>query len=299
VARNEVKKTLREAEKRYVQNEIYKNKEPNAMWKVIRRCVPRKEVSQPVYTRDMKELAGEFNIFYTSVGVKAAEESKKIAIANNLPSVQPNNLVLNNNTDEFSFRPVSSYEIRKIVNSFPSYKAPGVDNVSVSVIKDALPIILPTLTEIVNRSLLTAVFPLAWKKSVAIPILKEWDYEIPNNNLPVSLLTVASKICERAALNQLMEYMSQKGCLTEHQSGNKKMHSTETLNILVSDMILDAMDRKELTAVVLLDLSNAFDSIEHSLLFKKLYSMGVSRTVAKPAVMQVMQCMTKNFPKNV
>jgi hypothetical protein len=53
---------------RYVQNEIYTNKEPNAMREVIRRCVPRKEVSQPVYTRDMKELVDEFNIFYTSVG---------------------------------------------------------------------------------------------------------------------------------------------------------------------------------------------------------------------------------------
>ena len=73
-----VKKTLREAEKRYVQNEIYKNKEPNAMWKVITRCVPSKQVSQPVYTRDMKELADAFTIFYTSVGAKAAEESKKI-----------------------------------------------------------------------------------------------------------------------------------------------------------------------------------------------------------------------------
>ncbi len=70
--------------------------------------------------------------------------------------------------------------------------------------------------------------------------------------------------------------MSQKGCLTEHQSGNKKLHSTKTLNILVSDIIHDAMDRKELTAVVLLDLSKAFDSIEHSLLFKKLHSRGVS-----------------------
>ena len=91
------------------------------------------------------------------------------------------------------------------------------------------------------------------------------------------MLPVASKICERVVLNQLMEYMYQKGCLTEHQSGTKKLHSTETLNILVSDMILDAMDRKELTAVVLLDLSKAFDSIEHSLLFKKLHSLGVSR----------------------
>ena len=171
VARNEVKKTLRGPEKRYVQNEIYKNKEPNAMWKVIRRCVPRKEVSQPVYTRDMKELADEFNIFYTSVGVKVAEESKKIAIANNLTLVQPNEFVFDNNTDEFCFYPVSSYEIRKIVNSFPSNKAPGMDKVSVAIIKDALPIILPTLTEIVNRSLLTVVFPLAWKKSEVIPIL--------------------------------------------------------------------------------------------------------------------------------
>ena len=220
--------------------------------------VPRKEVSQPVYTRDMKELADEFNIFYTSVGVKVAEESKKIAIANNLTLVQPNEFVFDNNTDEFCFYPVSSYEI---VNSFPSNKAPGMDKVSVAVIKDALPIILPTLTEIVNRFLLTVVFPLAWKKSEVIPILKEGDYEIPNDNRLVSLLPVASKICERIVLNQLMEYMYQKGCLTEHQSGNKNLHSTETLNIPVSDMILDAMDRKELTAVVLLDLSKAFDSI--------------------------------------
>ena len=78
-------------------------------------------------------------------------------------------------------------------------------------------------------------------------------------------------------LNQLMEYMSQKECLTEHQSGNKKLHSTETLIILVSDMILEAMNRKEFSAVVLLHLSKAFDSTEHTLLFKKLHAMGVSK----------------------
>ncbi|CAB3994838.1 Hypothetical predicted protein [Paramuricea clavata] len=111
VAHNEVKKTLLEAEKRYVQNEIYKNKEPNAMWKVIRRCVPRKEGKTSFIHQNIFYMSIIYqNIFYTSVGVKAAEESKKIAIANNLPSVQPNNLVLNNNTDEFNFRPVSSYE---------------------------------------------------------------------------------------------------------------------------------------------------------------------------------------------
>lgn len=136
--------------KGHVQNAVYKNKDPNSMWKVIRSCIPRKELSHPVYRRDMKELADEFNIFYTSVGGKAAEESKKIAMANNLPIVQFNEFVLNNNTKEFYFRPVSSYEIRKIVQSFPSNKASGMDKVSVSVIKDALAVILSTLNEIVN-----------------------------------------------------------------------------------------------------------------------------------------------------
>ena len=65
-------------------------------------------------------------------------------------------------------------------------------------------------------------FPPAWKESVVIPILKEGDHEVANNNRPVSLLPALSKICERAALNQLTEYTTRQNCLTERQNGNKK-----------------------------------------------------------------------------
>ena len=68
-----------------------------------------------------------------------------------------------------------------------------------SVIKDALPCIPPVLTDFVNRSLLSSVFPAAWKISEVIPLPKDGDHEIPNNNRPVSLLPAASKICERVA----------------------------------------------------------------------------------------------------
>ena len=56
------------------------------MWKVIRNCIPSKEKSRPVYSRDMTELANEFNEFFTSVGVRAAAESKRLASVNDLPA---------------------------------------------------------------------------------------------------------------------------------------------------------------------------------------------------------------------
>ena len=95
---------------------------------------------------------------------------------------------------------------------------------------------------------------------------------------PVSLLPVASKVCKRVALNQLATYMNNNRCLTEHQSGNKKLHSCKTLNVMTTDKVLEAMDSKKLTLVVLLDLSKAFDSIDHCRLLSKLQALGMGRT---------------------
>ena len=99
----------------------------------------------------------------------------------------------------------------------------------------------------------------------------------PTTTPPVSLLPAVSKICERVALNQLTSYLNKKR-LTEQQSGNKKSHSTETLNVKMSDKILEAMDSKKLTLVVLLDLSKAFNSIDHLRLLTKPRTLGASET---------------------
>ena len=178
--------------------------------------------------------------------------------------------------EKFRFHPVSYDVVRKIVNLCPSNKAPGPDKVPMSLIKDALPFILQPLTNIINSSFRECMFPSAWKSSEVIPLLKEGDHEIANNNRPISLLPTVSKICERVALDQLTDYMTHKKCLSEHQSGNRKMHSTETLNLLITEKILKSMDDKELVAIVLLDLSKAFDSIDHALLLEKLKMLNVS-----------------------
>ena len=122
----------------------------------------------------------------------------------------------------------------------------------------------------------TCQFPSIWKKAEVLPVLKEGDHEKAENNRPISLLTVLSNVCERSALNQLMPYLVLNGRLSSKQSGNKKVHSTETSLIKVTDEILTAIDSKKLTAVVLLDFSKAFDSINHQTLLNKLRNIGIS-----------------------
>ncbi len=109
----------------------------------------------------------------------------------------------------------------------------------------------------------------------------------------MSLLVAASTICERVVLNQLTEYMINKKKITKHQSGNRKLHSVETLNILITDTILVSIDRKELTSTALViglkilypnDTINARLLIkhwnDHDLIFKNLLSTFADFTIS-------------------
>ncbi|CAB4014485.1 Hypothetical predicted protein [Paramuricea clavata] len=102
------------------------------------------------------------------------------------------------------------------------------------------------------------------------------DHELANNNRPISLLPVPSKVCERVALHQLTSYLTTNHRLSVHQSGNKTWHSTETSLIHSTDSILKAIAQKKVTAVILSDMSKAFDSINHNILLAKLKDVGVS-----------------------
>ena len=71
---------------------------------------------------------------------------------------------------------------------------------------------------------------------------------------------------EKIILNQFNTFLLDNKRLTSHQRGNRKAHSTETLSIQLTDSVLEAMDKKQITALVLLNLSNAFDCIDHATL---------------------------------
>ncbi|CAB4040460.1 Hypothetical predicted protein, partial [Paramuricea clavata] len=257
-------------------NEIHKNLNRSSKWKVIRNCLPRKESKELKYSRNITELVEEFSSSFTTVGIKASESATALLTKYNLPTID---LAVPAQIPVFHFHPVSCSDVQQIIMSFSSNKAPGLDKIPMSIIKDALPCILPALTEIINCSWLTSENPTSWKMAEVVTLLKDRDHEIADNNRPVSLLIAVSKICERVVLNQLTDYMSQWKRYTQHQNGNRKLHSTETLNVFITDQILQSMDRKEVAALVLIDLSKAFDSIDHSILLVQLQTIGVSKSV--------------------
>ena len=220
-------------------------------------------------------MANNFNEFFTSVGSNTVKKIQSLAKENNyhsskfVPDSYPE-------SEQFSFEPVEFSLVRYIVRSKPDNKAPGIDKITIRVIKDCLPVIAPWITSIINNSFTNNIFPIAWKIAEVIPIHKDGDHEQPNNNRPISLLPVLSKICERIALNQLTSYLTINRRLSAHQSGNKAWHSTETSLINSIDSILKAIDQKKVTAVILLDMSKAFDRINHEILLAKLKHVGVS-----------------------
>ena len=216
-------------------------------------------------------LANKYNDFFTSIGETTAMKIYSIALERNLQAdpVVSTQVAQSDNSDAFFFHPATTSEVENVIRSFSSNKSPGYDKISSCVLKDCLPSTFTTITQLMNNSFNTNTFTKAWKIAEVIPVLKS-DYNIdindPNNGRPISLLPVLFKISQRLAHSQFTDYLTTNKKLVETQSGNRKLHSTETALLHVIDELLKAMDEKNISILVLLDMSNAFDSINHNIL---------------------------------
>ncbi|XP_048031480.1 uncharacterized protein LOC125258536 [Megalobrama amblycephala] len=98
------------------------------------------------------------------------------------------------------------------------------------------------------------------------------------NYRPVSLLPLIAKTLERVVFNQLSTYLTQNNLLDDHQSGFKSGHSTETALLSVTEALRLARATSKSSVLILLDLSAAFDTVNHQILLSTLKSKGISGT---------------------
>ena len=232
-SRKNVKRALIDAERKHTYQEVQSNKSNSrSLWKVINNTVPSKFQEKNVYSKYLKTVANDFNSYFSAVGSRIADAVAQLARDNNITylNCSPPSPALSS-ADCFSFSPVSCEVVRRVILSLPPSKAPSPDKIKAKVFRDSLQVILGSITEIINCSFRTTTFPSDWKAAEVIPLLKEGDHEEPCNNRPLSLLNFASKVCEKIALEQFSAYLVSQNRLSSHRSGNKSLHSTETLNI--------------------------------------------------------------------
>jgi hypothetical protein len=117
--------------------------------------------------------------------------------------------------------------------------------------------------------------PDDWKAAFVIPLFKKGKKDNVDNYRPISILPAVSKLLEKVVHTQLVSYLQEHHLLSPYQCGFCKQHSTTFAALSFADTIKRNIDQGHMTGAVFVDLRKAFDSIDHSLLLKKLYNLGI------------------------
>ena len=130
--------------------------------------------------------------------------------------------------------------------------------------------LLQSVTLIINQSLTTGIFPDKWKIAKVIPLFKKEDDTLLDNYRPMSILPALSKILERIMFNQLNNHFKLCKLYYKNQYGFREEHSTELATLELLDRLLIDIDKGEIPINIFMDLSKAFDTLDHDILLYKL-----------------------------
>ena len=263
VERSKYKKMLSQAKKEYFSNQIIKNKgNTKAFYQIVGDLMGDKTLNSlpPGYTDE--EQAAEFSdFFYNKVETIRKDLEKHSTYMGHVQQIGGN---------MECFRPINGEELRKIIGKMQT-KSCKLHLVTTKFLKENLNEFLPVLLHIVNTSLMSGEFSDDWKLALVKPLIKNINGELERKNYRlVSNLSFISKIVERAGMVQIMDHCNSQKLIPSFQSAYRKNYSCETCILKIVNDILWSMENKKVSILVALDLSAAFDTVNHEILLKVL-----------------------------
>ena len=217
---------------------------------------------------DVKKIVNEFNAFFVNIGP---------SLAMNIPHLTDNNTdgYITDNINSIFLGKIEKDEILNIVKDCESKKSTDCDDIDMSTIQYIIESVIEPFTYICNLSFSTGVFPENMKTAKVIPLYKNGDKHVFSNYRPVSLLPQFSKILEKLFVNRLDRFLNRYNILSSSQYGFRANHSTSMALLELTDEISTAIDKKHFLVSIFVDLKKAFDTIDHTILLKKLHKYGI------------------------
>ena len=262
-----IKKLKQSLKMDFTKNEIEKaDKDPQKLWYLYNLLTQRGNQKELLEPQPMsQQAANKHNHFFSTIGVSNR---------NTPDETLPQQTGSKKAKTKFSLKEETPNTIEKIIDNLKNNVAVGRDNLNVRFIKDAKKEISPLLTSIINLGYQLCVFPDSMKVSRIKPIYKKDNPNQIENYRPIALLPILSKIFERCVANQIISYLEENQLLSRTQHAYRKLHSPITCLAELLNHIYKKLDSNFFTAIVSVDLSKAFDSINHKILLKKLKNFG-------------------------
>ena len=268
--RNRVTQLVRNSKREYFNSLLKQKNDTKQIWNAINEMTNKKKAKTNKKKSPLSpDSLNEHFLAYTSDLINSTyNQSTEAYIPSELLEQFCQSRLVKGNT--FQIPAIAVHEVGKLLSDLKNKKSMGPDNISTYLLKLALPYIVEPLTHAYNLCIEQNIFPSQLKDAKVIPLPKTKDLNDPANYRPISILSVLSKPLERHVHKYLLRHLENNNLIVSSQSGFRPKHSCQTALTKMCESWLTAINNESVVGAVFLDFHKAFDTVDHTILMKKL-----------------------------